>query len=131
MKTGSDLTELQAFRNHTAHKQLCLLGRRKDVDGSVTNSVQYLGLPGRVHWHCQSVQTGQDSVVMEWLRRQPCARDGSCVEDVHSASHCLVGWAFFKYFKYKFRVGGGFKVLSYIFSDVVSFPRFIVNCLYF
>lgn len=26
---------------------------------------------------------------------------------------------------------GGFKVLSYIFSDVVSFPQFIVNCLYF
>lgn len=44
MKTGSDLTEPQAFRNHTAHKQLCLLDRM-DVDGDVTNSVQSSGLP--------------------------------------------------------------------------------------
>lgn len=45
MKTGSDLTEVQAFRNHTAHKQLCLLERRKDVKGYVTSSVQSSGLP--------------------------------------------------------------------------------------
>lgn len=45
MKTGSDLTELQAFRNLTAHKQLCLLGWRKDVDGYVTNEVQSSGSP--------------------------------------------------------------------------------------
>lgn len=97
MKTGSDLTELQAFRNHTAHKQLCLLDRRKDVDGYVTNSVQSSGLP----WGAQgeggcafSVSSkcrgGQGSVVVAWLRRQPSARDDSCMEEVHSESHCLV-----------------------------------------
>lgn len=42
---------------------------------------------------------GQDSVVMEWFRRQPSPGDGSCIEDVHSASHCLVGLDLFKYWR--------------------------------
>lgn len=107
MKTGSDLTEVQAFRNHTAHKQLYLLDRRKDVKGYVTSSVQSSGLPGEheekegaVTFSVSSKCRGeQDSVVMEWFRRQPSARDGSCIEDVHSASHCLVGLGLFKYWR--------------------------------
>lgn len=79
MKTGSDLTELQAFRNHTSPKQSCLnsdylLLDRKAINAYVTISVQSSAL----HWGCLErrrsamafqCRAGQDSVVMEQLRK--------------------------------------------------------------
>lgn len=53
MKIGSDLTELQAFRNHTSHEQSCLnsdclLFGRKAVNVYVSNSV----LSSELYWGC-------------------------------------------------------------------------------
>lgn len=65
-------------------------------------------------------------MAVEWFRRQPSARGGSCMEDVRPASHWLLVWVCLNTGD-KFRVGGVFEVFSYVFSDVVSFPQFIVN----
>jgi len=50
---------------------------------------------------------GQDSVVMEWLRRQPSARVSTSMEDVHSASHCLAQDC---HFWFHFNTGDKFRV---------------------
>lgn len=123
MKTGSDLTELQAFRNHTSHKQSCLnsdclLFGRKAINVHVANSVLSSAL------HCGCTERGravmafsvsskcrdrQDGVVMDWLRRQLSARVSMCKKDMHSASHCLaqdrVGFMFDLNIEDEFRVG--------------------------
>lgn len=94
MKTGSDLTELRAFRNHTSHKHLCLnsdciLCGRKATNAHVVDSVQSSVLhtdrdtqrEGVLQWCSRSVQR------MGWLRTGSGV--STCREDVHSTNHCL------------------------------------------
>lgn len=103
MKTGSDLTELQAFRNHTSHKHSflnsnCLLFGREAINAYMANSV----LSSALHGGCtergraamvlsvsSKCRGRQDGVVVDWLRRQLSARVSTCKKDMHSASHCL------------------------------------------
>lgn len=100
MKTGSDLTELQALRNHTSHKHSCLssdclLFSREAINVYVANVV----LTSALHWGCTERERAaivgskcrgrQDGVVMDCLRRQSSARVSTCREDVRSASHRL------------------------------------------
>lgn len=125
MKTGSDLTELQDFRNHTSCKQSCLnsdclLFGRKAINAYVANSVL-----SALHWGCTergraapafSVQ----SVRMVWLwtglggnRLQELA----LARKMHSASHCLaqgrVGFWFDLNIGDEFRAGA---FLSLVFT---------------